>query len=62
MDEDGPHITDSFYHHLFQGPDGKQLVQPDIGRSAQALHEAVKKLRSQGVEFRRWVPFIHMGK
>ncbi len=62
MDEDGPHITDNFYYYLFQSPDGKPSAQPDISKSAQALHEAVKNLRSQGVEFRRWVPFIHMGK
>jgi len=43
-DEDGPTITDHFYKELFCGPDGKLTQQPDINRSAQALHIAVKKL------------------
>ena len=63
MDEDGPTIADRFYEELFSGgPDGKPALKPDMTTSALALHLAVKKLRSQGVSFRRWVPFIHMGK
>jgi hypothetical protein len=61
MDADGPTIADGFYEDLFRGPDGKPSLEPDITRSAQALHVSVKKLRSQKVSFRRWVPFIHMG-
>jgi hypothetical protein len=61
-DEDGPTIADAFYEELFRGPDGRQTLEPDIGKSALALHLAVKKLRSQSISFRRWVPFIHMGK
>ena len=61
-DEDGPIITDHFYKELFCGPDGKIAQQPDISRSAQALHIAVKKLCLKNVPFRGWVPFIHMGK
>ena len=37
-------------------------LEPDMTKSALALHLAVKKLCSQGVSFRRWVPFIYMGK
>ncbi|EDR09388.1 uncharacterized protein LACBIDRAFT_318922 [Laccaria bicolor S238N-H82] len=62
-DEDGPTIVDTFYEELFSGsPDGRPALKPDMTKSALALHLAVKKLRSQGVPFRRWVPFIHMGK
>lgn len=61
-DQDGPTIADAFYEELFRGPDGKPVIEPDTTNSAQALHIAVKKLRSQNVSFRRWVPFIHMGK
>ena len=62
MDEDGPTIADTFYKEIFQGPDGKPTLQPDTRKSAQALHVAIKKLRSNNVPFHRWVPFIHMGK
>ena len=63
MDRDGPTIVDTFYGELFSGgPDGGPALKPDMTKSALALHLAVKKLRSQGVSFRRWVPFIHMGK
>jgi len=60
MDEDGPTIADRFYEDIFRGPDEK-LLEPDITRSAQAIHVSVKKLRSQNVSFKCWVPFIHMG-
>lgn len=35
---------------------------PDITQAARALHLAVAKLRSEGVSFARWVPFIHLGQ
>ena len=62
MDEDGPIIADTFYEELFRGPDGRPIDEPDVKKSTYALHLAVKKLRSKNVSFRRWVPFIHMGK
>jgi len=62
MDGDGPTIVDTFYGEIFQGPDGKHALEPDTSKSAQALHIAIKKLRSNKVPFHRWVPFIHMGK
>jgi len=61
-DDDGPVVADAFYEELFRSPDGEPEARPDITRSALALHLAVSKLRSSGVEFHRWVPFIHMGK
>ncbi|KDR67399.1 hypothetical protein GALMADRAFT_147180 [Galerina marginata CBS 339.88] len=62
MDEDGPVIADVFYKELFRGPDGEPTQEPDVNKSARALHLAVKELRAKNVSFRRWVPFIHMGK
>ena len=62
MDEDGPTISGGFYEDIFRGPDGKPSLEPDITRSAQALHASVMNLRSQNVSFKRWVPFIHMGQ
>ena len=61
-DQDGPIIADIFYEELFRGPDGKPALKPDTTKSVQALHIAVKKLRAHNIPFRRWVPFIHMGK
>ena len=61
-DEDGPVIADAFYKELFTGTDGTRLEVPDTSKSAKALWVAVNELRSKGVEFRRWVPFIHMGE
>lgn len=61
-DYDGPMISESFYKELFRGPDGNPSSRPDLSRSTFALDTAVQKLRESGVEFRRWVPFIHLGK
>ena len=62
-DTDGPKIADTFYQNLF-----KEHVSttnddfgPDTTQAARALHLAVAKLRSEGVPFVRWVPFIHLG-
>ena len=61
-DADGPVIADAFYRELFTGRDGCRIEIPDTSKSAKALWIAVNELRAKGVEFRRWVPFIHMGK
>ncbi|KIM38266.1 hypothetical protein M413DRAFT_448000 [Hebeloma cylindrosporum] len=61
-DRDGPTVADAFYKRLFQGADGNALEQPNPNSSARALHDAVKRLRAENVSFRRWVPFIHMGR
>ncbi|KAJ7903212.1 CHAT domain-containing protein [Mycena leptocephala] len=55
-DQDGPLVARAFYSHLFR--DGRQ---PQATDAAQALHLAVKELRSRNVQYERWVPFIHMG-
>ncbi|KDR73338.1 hypothetical protein GALMADRAFT_1341890, partial [Galerina marginata CBS 339.88] len=62
QDKDGPTIADAFYEQIFRGAGGQPGSSVDTGKYPQALHIAVKKLRSTGVSFRRWVPFIHMGK
>ncbi|KAF8809291.1 TPR-like protein [Phlegmacium glaucopus] len=46
-DQDGPVVADAFYEELFRGPDGNPALEPDITRSARALHAAVKKLRTK---------------
>lgn len=62
-DADGPTIADAFYEKLFQlGFDRDPTSCLDVGESVQALDTAIRVLRSKGVEFRRWVPFIHLGK
>ncbi|KAJ6506204.1 CHAT domain-containing protein [Mycena vitilis] len=62
-DADGPEVAEAFYGHLFRNanPDLSPPVYPDLNDSAEALHIAVKKLRSSGVPFLRWVPFVHYG-
>ena len=61
-DRDGPIIADGFYEELFRGSNLKPVLEPDTTKSAQALHDAVKKLRFQNASFGRWIPFIHIGK
>ena len=61
-DKDGPIIADAFYEELFRGTDLKPALEADTTKSAQALHDAVKKLRSQNASFGRWIPFINIGK
>ncbi|KDR78811.1 hypothetical protein GALMADRAFT_244388 [Galerina marginata CBS 339.88] len=60
-DEDGPMVADAVYEEIFKGVDGKATREPDTTKSAQALQIAVQILRSRNIEFRRWVPFIHLG-
>ncbi|KAF8492900.1 CHAT domain-containing protein, partial [Gautieria morchelliformis] len=59
-DEDGPKVADAFYEYLYRKK--PSAVGPDTRESARALHVAVAMLRSEGVSFKRWVPFIHMGR
>ncbi|KAF8809265.1 hypothetical protein BYT27DRAFT_7187958 [Phlegmacium glaucopus] len=42
-DQDGPIVADAFYEELFRGPDGNPALEPEITKSTQALHVAVKK-------------------
>lgn len=62
IDADGPTIAGAFYEELFRDLNGLPSVTPEFTKSARALDIAVKKLKSDGVAFRRWVPFIHFGK
>ncbi|KAJ6576098.1 CHAT domain-containing protein [Mycena vulgaris] len=61
-DPDGPKVADTFYGHLFRNAEAKSNppVFPNLSESAEALHLAVKKLRTH-VPFARWVPFVHYG-
>ncbi|KDQ52075.1 hypothetical protein JAAARDRAFT_198503 [Jaapia argillacea MUCL 33604] len=54
-DRDAPLIADDVYSHILMG--GK----PDYTQAALALHQAVRRLRSQGASFLSWVPYIHIG-
>jgi hypothetical protein len=60
-DIDGPTIADTFYKILFKDTTTAN-PRPDTTQAARALHLAVAKLRSEGVSFVRWVPFIHLGR
>ncbi|KAJ7750291.1 CHAT domain-containing protein [Mycena metata] len=54
-DRDGPLVAEVFYSHLFRDQ------YPDTSSAADALHIAIKTLRTQKVPYERWIPFIHMG-
>ncbi|KAJ7120836.1 CHAT domain-containing protein [Mycena epipterygia] len=63
-DPDGPEIAETFYRHLFKGCDAAAdpPILPDLTKSAEALHIAVKKLREDpNVPVSRWAPFVHYG-
>lgn len=57
LDQDAPFIADKVYEQLFQDE------RPDYRKAAPALHRAIHLLqeaKGRG-NFRRWVPFIHIG-
>ena len=56
-DDDAPIIAERFYTYLIEEAGG------DSTKAAYALHHAVGHLRdsSDGHDFARWVPFIHLG-
>ncbi|KAJ7114067.1 CHAT domain-containing protein [Mycena epipterygia] len=63
-DSDGPKVADIFYEHLFKDCDATSQppVLPDLKNAAEALHNAVAKLREDpNISFMRWVPFVHYG-
>ncbi|TFK25618.1 hypothetical protein FA15DRAFT_590168 [Coprinopsis marcescibilis] len=60
-DEDAPVIADGFYRHLFLRRNSNGDIAPDAKDAAAALHFAVKKLRDDGKEIRRWIPYVHFG-
>ncbi|KAJ7927660.1 CHAT domain-containing protein [Mycena leptocephala] len=58
-DKDGPEVVDVFYNHIFRT---SSESHPDSTKAAEALHLAVKKLRTEKkASFQRWIPFIHLG-
>ncbi|KAJ6553744.1 CHAT domain-containing protein [Mycena vulgaris] len=58
-DEDGPEVVDVFYNHIFGT---SRESHPESTKAAEALHLAVKKLRTEKkASFQRWIPFIHLG-
>ncbi|KAG9089264.1 hypothetical protein FS749_001488 [Ceratobasidium sp. UAMH 11750] len=56
-DQDAPIVAGKIYERLLEGG------VPDSRKAAEALHEAVTSLHEKvGVEeFRRWVPYVHLG-
>ncbi|KAH9926858.1 uncharacterized protein B0H18DRAFT_876034, partial [Fomitopsis serialis] len=62
VDEDGPFVVDVFYKALLATAGSANTQSPDYLYSANALHTAVKELRSSGCSFVRWVPFVHLGR
>jgi hypothetical protein len=54
-DKDGPVVASSVYKTLFQ--EGVF----DLDAVPYALDDAVRRLREEKVEARRWAVFIHMG-
>ncbi|TFK58317.1 hypothetical protein BDN72DRAFT_99015 [Pluteus cervinus] len=55
-DSSAPFIADLVYQKLFEEE------RPDYRQAAYALHNAVKKLRTErGRTYMDWVPFLHMG-
>lgn len=65
-DSDGPIVADAFYGHLLSltaSANAAASAIPDGTHAAHALHLAVAKLRAETkCSFRRWVPFIHLGR
>jgi CHAT domain-containing protein len=59
-DIDGPDLAKYFYESVFSGD--RQEVERYNERTAEALRDAVKKLRRKGgITLERWVNFVHYG-
>ncbi|KZV63783.1 hypothetical protein PENSPDRAFT_616177 [Peniophora sp. CONT] len=58
-DQDGPTLARLFYSRLASHRDAERGV--DCSRSAEALSEAVREMRRQGVPLERWSTFVHVG-
>ncbi|KZO93697.1 hypothetical protein CALVIDRAFT_518734 [Calocera viscosa TUFC12733] len=56
VDQDGPLVAKWVYEYMTRN--GRR---PDHTEGAQALRYAVSKLRQNGTDAFRWVPFIHLG-
>ncbi|KZO96573.1 hypothetical protein CALVIDRAFT_514364 [Calocera viscosa TUFC12733] len=55
-DRDGPALTRLFYDYLTR--DGQR---PDVSRTAEALHFALRQFRAHNVPLWRWALFVHIG-
>ncbi|KAI9573099.1 CHAT domain-containing protein [Boletus coccyginus] len=55
-DELAPRVARDVYGQLF-----RPGTRPDYREAAQALHEAIGRLRNSNASFARWLPFIHVG-
>ncbi|KAJ7730004.1 CHAT domain-containing protein [Mycena maculata] len=58
-DEDGPEVARAVYSHLFKK--AGTTTCPQVTDTAEALRNAVRQLRTQGVPYERWIPFVHIG-
>jgi len=56
-DEDGPTLSKEFYRYMFRKPGNKS----DFRDSAQALGQAIREMRKNGVPLERWVMYVHIG-
>jgi hypothetical protein len=56
-DRDGPTVVDIVYDELLRD----YPASIGLERIPHALDAAMRKLRSQGVHFSRWVTYIHIG-
>jgi hypothetical protein len=56
-DVDGPRIAKSVYEDVFK--DDSEYIDPDD--IAYALDAAVRRLRREEKDPRRWAPYIHLG-
>ncbi|KAH9970416.1 CHAT domain-containing protein [Lactifluus volemus] len=57
-DEDGQYLAEDFYKSILSSD---EPGVPYYERSARALRDAVKKLRSKKVPLERWVNYVHYG-
>jgi CHAT domain-containing protein len=57
-DIDGPFLVKHFYESLFSE---RWQDMPYYARTAEALRDAVKMLRTKGVTTERWENFVHYG-
>ncbi|KAF9077039.1 TPR-like protein [Rhodocollybia butyracea] len=59
-DVDGPEMAKEFYSHLLSDENLSRCNE--VGAQAQALSEAVRKMRGrEGITLERWVNFVHIG-
>jgi hypothetical protein len=57
-DQDGQYLAEDFYKSILSSD---EPGVPYYERSARALRDAVKNLRSKKVPLERWVNYVHYG-